>query len=65
LEGEEMDITTPLWIIPTIITAISCGYALFVYDDEGGLMSGIGNIILLVPALFMSMIAWILWGIFK
>ena len=58
-----MDISIPAWVIPVVITVISCGYAIFWHEDGGGFMSGIGNIILLVPALFISMLSWIIWGI--
>ena len=53
------------WWIPTIITAICVGYALFIHDDGGGMFSGMGNVFLLVPALFISMISWIVYAIFK
>ncbi len=59
----DITITFGAWLIPTIITVVSCGYAIFGHDDGGGMLSGIGNIILLVPALFISLLAWILWGI--
>lgn len=56
-------ITFGSWLIPTIITVICCGYAIFIFDDGDGYGAGLGNIILLVPALFISTLAWIIWGI--
>lgn len=53
------------WMIPAFITVVLCGYTLFIHDDGGGIGAGIGNIILTVPALLVSMISWIIWGIFK
>ncbi len=53
----------PLWLIPTIITVLSFGYAIFIHDDGGGYFSGIGNLILMVPAGIISTIAWIIYAI--
>jgi hypothetical protein len=58
-------ITFGAWMIPTAITAIGLIWAMFIVDDGGGYFSGISNIFALVPVLFVSCIAWILWGIFK
>lgn len=60
-----MTITLYTWMIPTIITVGGLIWALFIVKDPPGYMSGIGNIFMLVPVLFVSCIAWILWGIFK
>lgn len=60
-----MTITIAGWIIPLIITVCGCGYALFLHDDGGGIGGGIGNLVLLVPALLVSMVAWIIWGVFS
>ena len=48
------------WWIPLIITVVSCGGAMFIPKDDWG----ITQIVLLVPALFISMISWIVWGVF-
>jgi hypothetical protein len=58
-------ITVGSWIIPTAITLIGLIWALFVVDDGPGYGSGIGNIFALVPALLVSCVAWIIWGICK
>jgi hypothetical protein len=60
-----INITIYGWMIPTSITIITFGYAIFIYDDGPGLWQGIGNLLLLVPASFISMIAWIIYAIFK
>jgi hypothetical protein len=62
-----MDITITLawwWVVPTIITVGGIIWAMC-YDDGGGYFSGIGNVILLVPVLFVSLIAWIIAAFFK
>jgi len=59
-------ITFASWMIPTAITVFGLVYALFIYDDgSSGYCSGIGNVFMLVPALAVSCISWMLWGIFK
>lgn len=53
------------WMIPVLITVLSIGYALFIYDDgTSGYFSGIGNLLMLIPALFVSGIAWFVYAIF-
>lgn len=58
-------ITLGLWMIPTAITVGSIVWALFWVDGGEGHLSGISNIFALVPALFASCIAWMLWGFLK
>jgi hypothetical protein len=60
-----LTLTFGSWWIPTIITFIGLFWAIYIVDDGGGYMSGISNIFALVPALFVSCIAWIIWGICK
>jgi hypothetical protein len=55
-----MTITITWWMLPTIITLVSFGYVLFIHDDGGGYLSGLGNLLLLVPVSFVSMVAWII-----
>jgi hypothetical protein len=55
----------PLWVIPLVITIISLFWAIYCVDDGGGFFSGLGNILALVPALFISMIAWIIYAVLK
>lgn len=57
-------ITFSWWMLPTAITLISI-IAAFLYDDGGGYLSGITNIMLMVPALFISLISWIIFGVLK
>lgn len=52
-------------LIPILITICSIGYAIFVHKDGPGYFSGLENILLLIPALFVSMISWIIWGVLK
>jgi len=53
------------WMIPTVITIACFVYAIFIYDDGGGFMDGLGNLIMCVPASIISMIAWIIYAICK
>jgi EamA domain-containing membrane protein RarD len=53
------------WLIPALITLFCFGYALFIHKDESGMMSGLGNILLLVPAGIFSTIAWIVYATLK
>ena len=48
------------WMIPTVITLVLCGCAIYLPKDDWG----ITQFVYLVPALFISMISWIVWGIF-
>jgi hypothetical protein len=53
------------WTIPTLITALCFGWAIFIYDDGGGMFSGMGNMFMLIPASFISMVSWIICAVFK
>lgn len=58
-------ITFATWMIPAAITVIGLIWAIFFIDDGPGYFSGLSNILALIPVLFVSCIAWIVWGIFK
>ncbi len=60
-----MTITIAAWWIPTAITLIGVIWAVFIVDDGGGMFSGIGNLLALVPVSVVSTIAWIIWAIYK
>jgi len=60
-----MTLTIAAWWIPTAITVIGLIWALFIVDDGGGMFSGIGNMLALIPVSIVSAIAWIIWAIFK
>ncbi len=61
-----MTITLTWWMIPTIITISSICYAIFIHKDVGGgYLNGIGNILMLIPALFISMMAWLVAALLK
>ena len=60
-----MTITLSWWMIPTIITVGGIVLALFIHRDEPGFFHGLGNMMLLVPVLFISMIAWIVAAVLK
>ena len=58
-----MTITFASWWIPTIITIVSILWALLHDDGTSGYFSGLGNILLLIPALGISLISWIIYVI--
>lgn len=60
-----MTITLALWWIPTLISCVALFWAIIVVDGGDGYMSGLNNILALVPALFVSCISWIVYAIFK
>jgi hypothetical protein len=60
-----MTITLTWWMFPTILMVCSIGYVVFIYNDGGGYLSGLGNLLLLIPALALSCLAWIIAAIFK
>lgn len=60
-----MTIIIAWWVIPTVILAAGTIYALFIHDDGGGYLSGIGNLLLLIPVLVVSLIAFIIAAVFK
>ena len=53
------------WWIPTFVTVTGLVWALFIYEDEPGMFSGMANFILLVPVLFVSMVLWIIFAFLK
>lgn len=53
------------WWIPTIITVAGLIWALFIVDDGGGMLSGIGNLFALIPVMFVSCLAWAIAGALK
>ena len=60
-----MTITITWWVLPTIITLVLFIYALFIYNDGGGYLSGLGNLLLLIPASLISMVSWVIASFFK
>lgn len=52
------------WIIPSFITLVAVGWALFIVEDSGT-FSGLKNIFALIPALLVSLISWVIGAFFK
>lgn len=52
------------WVVPTAVTLLSIAIAIC-WPDEGGWLSGLTNVLLLIPALFVSMVVWIIFAILK
>ena len=59
------EITISWWMVPTTITILSFIYPIFIHDDGGGFGAGIGNILMCIPALFISLISWIVYAVLK
>lgn len=53
------------WCIPAAITIIGLIWALFIVDDSGGWMGGIGKLFALIPVLAVSAIAWAIAAFLK
>lgn len=51
------------WMFPTLVTIVSTLLALFGFKCRSGMM--IGNIMMLVPAWFVSGIIWVVAAVFK
>lgn len=60
-----MTITFSAVWIPILFTVVPIFWAIFIVKDEGGMFSGIGNVFALIPALFISMLSWIIYSFFK
>jgi len=58
-----MIIHISFWIFPTLITIISLVWALFFVKGDGYL-SGLDNVLALVPALAISCFSWIIYSIY-
>ena len=65
LRSNEMTITFSIVWVPIILTIVPIIWALFIVDGGGGQFSGLSNIIALIPALFISMLSWIIYSFFK
>lgn len=53
------------WMIPTLVTVLSMLWALYWPADDSGLGGGIVRLFMLVPALAVSLIAWVIFAILK
>ena len=60
-----MTITLTWWMIPAVITISTICYALFIHKDGLGYFHGLGNILMLIHALFVSMAAWMVAALLK
>lgn len=60
-----MTITLAAWWVPTLITVAGIAWALFWVDDGGGFLSGLDNLMALIPALAVSLVAWIVYAVLK
>lgn len=54
------------WIIPALITVLGIVWALCIHDDgTSGFLSGLGNLLMLIPVLGASLVAWIIAAVLK
>lgn len=62
-----MTITLAWWMLPTAITLIAFATALFWPSDSGGggWMPDLTPLLLMIPALFVSLVAWIVYAVMK
>lgn len=60
-----LSLTVAVWWIPLAVTALALCWALFVVKPGRGMFAGLNNIFALVPALAVSLLAWIIYGIVK
>lgn len=60
----EVQFTLVWWVIPTLITVCGLVWAATL-DDGGGMFSGLGNLLALVPVSVVSAVAWIIAAILK
>ena len=60
-----MTIVLGWWMMPTLITLALLFWAVFIVDGGSGMFSGLDNLIALAPACGISMIAWIIYAVFK
>ena len=61
----DMTIVITWWMIPAAITIVGLVWAICIYNDGGGYLSGMGNVFMLVPVLAVSMVAWIVAAFLK
>jgi len=57
-------LTSAWWWIPSIITIVAMSYPFFTKTGDG-IGGGIQLILLLIPALFVTAVAWAIAGVLK
>jgi hypothetical protein len=57
-------LTYAWWWGPTAFTLLGFIWA-FSIDDGGGIFGGLGNLLALIPVLFLSLAVWIVAGVTK
>ena len=53
------------WLIPLLVTVASTTWVHWMTKDDTSTWAGIGVALCLVPAMFVSMVAWIIGAICK
>jgi hypothetical protein len=53
------------WQIPTGVTILAMLWAFFWPADDDGFLGGITRLFMCVPALFVSLIAWVIAAVVK
>ena len=60
-----MSIEISAYWIPIFFTVAPIFWAIFLVDSGHGIGAGISNVLALVPALFISMLSWIIYAVLK
>ena len=60
-----MSIEISAYWIPIFFTVAPIFCAIFLVDSGHGIGAGISNVLALVPALFISMLSWIIYAVLK
>lgn len=60
-----MTLAISWWMIPSMITIVGILWAIYGHKDGGSYLSGIGNLLLLIPVLAISLVAWIIAALLK
>ena len=60
-----MTITFSAVWLPIFFTVVPILWAIFFVKSGSGIGAGLGNALALVPALFISMLSWIVYAFFK
>lgn len=59
-------LTLSWWMLPTLVTVAGLIWALFIYDDGAkSYGAGIGNLVMLIPVMAVSLVVWIIAAIVK
>lgn len=61
----EFTISVSWWNIPAVITVLALLWAFFWPAEDGGYLGGIVRLFMVIPAMGVSLIAWVIAGALK